>query len=162
MLNYRSTAIAFGLLVLPVELFAADELHLGFELGSSLADARYHASANGWSLRRLSEDLPNEWAVDGANGGLFVCDNRVLAVRRNFEGTLDDFALMVEHATRTRGLPKTTIVTFMAGNVRVSNIDSRYDAEDGSGALIQLNSTDGNVGISTNVWSAEACEEPRE
>ena len=141
---------------------AANELQLGFELGIQLDDARNYASANGWSLRPSSEHLPNEWVVEGTDGSLFVCDNRVVAVRRNFEGTLDEFASMVGHTTRTLGSPETTIVTFMAGNVRVSNIDTRYDAEDGSGVLIQLNSIDGIIGISTNVWSAEDCAEPNE
>ncbi|MEM8536694.1 MAG: hypothetical protein AAGF56_02415 [Pseudomonadota bacterium] len=158
----RSTLFTVALIFLPIEMCAADELQLGFELGIQLDDARNYASANGWSLRPMSADLPNEWVVDGTDGSLFICENRVLAVRRNFEGTLDIFASMVVNATGTRGLPETTIVTFMVGNVRISNIDARYDAEDGSGLLIQLNSTDGNIGILTNVWSAEDCSEPRE
>lgn len=157
MLKIRSTFFTLSLIVLPIELFAADDLQLGFELGSQLADARNNASKNGWSLRRLSADLSNEWIVEGVNGGLFVCDNKVMAVRRNFEGNLDDFASMVRNTTITRGPPETTVVTFMAGKVRISNIDARYEAEDGSGASIQLHSTEGKVGISTNVWSAEDC-----
>ena len=157
MLKFRSTSFALGLIVLPIELSAADELQLGFKLGSQLADARSYASANGWSLRLLSDDLPNEWIVEGTDGGVFVCNNRVLAIRRHLEGNLDDFASMVRDATITRGPPEMTVVTFMAGNVRISNIDARYEAEDGSGVSIQLSSTDGKVGISTNVWSAEDC-----
>ncbi|RBW41077.1 hypothetical protein DS901_18440 [Loktanella sp. D2R18] len=157
MLKFSNTFVTFGLIALPIQLFAADELQLGFELGSILPDARAYASANGWALRRLSEDLPNEWVVEGADGGLFVCDNTVLAVRRNFEGNVDDFASMVLETTIARGAPETNIVTFLAGNVRISNIDARYESEDGSGVQIQLHSTDGKVGISTNVWSAEGC-----
>lgn len=155
---FHSTFLTFSLLAFPNVMFAADELQLGFKLGSQLTDARSHASANGWSLRLLSEDLPNEWIVEGADGGLFVCDNRVLAVRRHLKGNIDNFASMVRDATISQGSPDTTVVTFMSGNVRISNIDARYEAEDGSGYSIQLHSTDGNVGISTNFWSAERCE----
>ena len=64
MLKFRNTFVNFGLIALPIQLFAADELQLGFELGSILPDARAYASANGWALRRLSEDLQNEWVVE--------------------------------------------------------------------------------------------------
>lgn len=158
MSKFRSAFLTLSLLFLPTVTFAAGELHLGFKLWSQLTDARSHAAANGWSLRLLSEDLPNEWIVEGAGGSLFVCGDRVLAVRRHLEGTLDDFASMVHEATISQGSPETTVVTFMAGNVRISNIDARYEAEDGSGYLIQLRSTDGSVGVSTNFWSGERCE----
>lgn len=154
-----STLCTVGLISLSIEMCAADELKLGFELGIRLDDARNYVSANGWSLRPLSEGLPNEWVVEGTSVGLFVCEDRVVAVRRNFAGNLDDFASMVGSTTISLGPPETTIVTFKSGSMRVSNIDARFDAEDGSGVLIQLSSTDGKIGILTNVWSAQGCAE---
>jgi hypothetical protein len=64
-----------------------------FKLGSSLDEARRISSERGWKVRVLSPDLPGQWYVDGAEVGLFVCDNnQIAAVTKTRDGGVDEFA----------------------------------------------------------------------
>ncbi len=115
----------------------------GFEFGSSLADARAHAAANGWSLRHVSPELPMWWEVDGSNISLGVCGGIVGSVGRNFAGDLHDFTSIVWDLTRKWGKPvDTTIITLNAGAAKISNIDAHFEKEDGSKIFVQFSKTD--------------------
>ncbi len=160
--QFRKTLTFCSLMIMSPAMVVAEDLVLGFQLGGTLSQAHDHATSNGWVLHPLSKYLPKEWVVDGGGAGLFVCEDRVLAIRRTFEGSVDQFAIMVQDVTLKRGLPKTSIVTFMAGNVRMSNIDARFEADDGSGVLVQLSSTSGKAKISTNVWSGIDCHDQQD
>ncbi|MDA4848287.1 hypothetical protein [Hoeflea poritis] len=136
-----------------------DDLLLGFELGSTVEQAERHARSQDWKIEPLSPHLPREWKVVGAEAGLFVCEGRVLAVRRQLEGGLDEFAAMVQRMPAYLGKPTTQVATFMAGVTRISTVDTRFEEMDDIGASIQLSSTDGKIGLNTNVWLSVECSD---
>ncbi|WP_299657727.1 hypothetical protein [uncultured Tateyamaria sp.] len=138
-------------------MLSAEDLHLGFEIGGTLEQARIHAYSNGWTLRPLPEELQRIWVIDGVDADLYICKNRVLAVRRQFDGGIDEFTKLVQQVQRDKGLPDTNVITFRSGVRRISNVDARFEVDDGTEILVQLSSIDGEVGVSTNVWLAEAC-----
>lgn len=143
--------------ILPTELTASEDFLLGFELGGTIKQAHNHALSKNWRLRPRSEHLPNEWIVEGANGELLTCDDKVLAVRRQFEGGIDKFTKLVEAVQLERGSPKTTIVARHTPLGRISTIDARFKSDDTSELLIQLRGTDDTVQVRTDFFSGAEC-----
>ncbi len=134
-----------------------------FELGSSLDEAQQHASSRGWQLVRLPPELPDQWTVEGNTGakiGLFLCDDTVASIHQYKPGDLDEFANIVFGLRILRGKPNTQIMTFMAGATRISNIDVRFAELDGLNVNVQLSSTAGRLGISTNYLREGQCQKP--
>lgn len=152
-----STLAAFGLALTSSEILAAEDLLLGFQLGDTMEQAKVHAKSNGWVLQALSDDLQRVWVIEGVDADLYVCKNRVLAVRREFLGGLDEFATLVQEVQFEQGVPETRVITFRSGSRRISNVDARFQADNGTTTLVQLSSIDGEVGVSTNVWFPDVC-----
>lgn len=137
---------------------AADEANLqGFHLGSSLSEAQQYAVSRGWSLRRLSADLPGEWTVQETGLGLFVCDGKVAAVRKSVAGGVDEFAASVAKLRKELGEPKTEIAAFPAGTKKISNITASFDQRLPYSVSVQLSSTDGHLAIGINYSRADIC-----
>ncbi len=84
--NKSSALSALIALFSSTTMLNAEDLLLGFELGGTLEQAHAHASSNGWTLRPIHDDLKRIWLIVGVDADLYVCENRVLAVRREFEG----------------------------------------------------------------------------
>jgi len=134
----------------------------GFRLGGSFEDAKRHARAQGWQLVSIAPELPGQWQVKGsaqAQISLFVCADKVASVSVFKPGDLDDFATLVaELQIALRQLnPEVKIITFRAGATRISNIDVHFAEWDGHRLSVQLSSTDGCLGISTNYYSRDVC-----
>ncbi|MBB4120931.1 hypothetical protein [Martelella radicis] len=141
------------------------ELPGGFEIGRSLDEAKHHASMQGWRLVRLSPELPGQWIVEGnAHGkiGLFVCGHVISGVHKYASGDLDEFARIVMELQRThrKTEPDMQVATFFAGATRISNVDVRFADLDGLSVNVQLSSTDGRLGISTNYFRKGECPNP--
>jgi hypothetical protein len=98
MYNAQKMLTAIGLLLVPQAVLAASkDILLGFELGGSIDRASEHAESQGWRLLPLESDtLQRIWIIEGANADLYVCDDIVLAVRRDYQGGIDKFASLVQ------------------------------------------------------------------
>ncbi len=131
----------------------------GFVLGSSFEKAQEYAASREWTLKQEIPSQPKEWSVLEAHIGLFICGNKVVAVRRYALGGVDEFASIVWDLQLTRGEPTTQIVTFMSGSTRISNIDTQFFDTDGTEIKIQLQSIAGRVGVSTNHVGNLECAE---
>lgn len=141
------------------------ELPGGFELESSLDEAQQHASSRGWQLVRLSPELPGQWEVAGDTGaevGLFVCGDTVTSVHQYKPGDLDEFARIVTELriARRQMEPAIQVVTFMAGAAQISNVDVKFAELGGIKVKVQLSSTGGRLGISTNYSMGGECQKP--
>ncbi|MBN2740208.1 MAG: hypothetical protein JXR35_04825 [Rhodobacteraceae bacterium] len=137
----------------------------GFKLGSSLEEAKRHASSRGWELVRPSPELPGQWEVEGNTGaevGLFVCDDTVTSVHQYKPGDLDEFARIVTdlRITRRQMEPNIQVVTFAAGATQISNVDVKFAELGGHKVNVQLSSTGGRLGISTNYFIGGGCPKP--
>lgn len=141
------------------ELARADTVNgpSDFKLGSSLADAQRISLDKGWKVRALSPDLPGQWFVDGADVGLFVCDDKIGAVTKTRDGGVDEFASIVSGLFMDHGKPDTTIVTFMSGQTKISSIDARFASSGGESISMQLQSIDGHLRITMNRASEKVC-----
>lgn len=132
----------FGLFVASVAPAAADNLG-GFVLGGSFEAAQQHALEHGWKLVPLSENLPGQWIVEGANLSMFVCDETVSSINERLEGDLEEFAALVFSMQIEFGKPDIQVLSLPSGIGVISTIDARFDTENG-GAMVQLQSIDGH------------------
>ena len=137
----------------------------GFKLGSSLEEAQRHASSRGWELVRLSPELPSQWEVEGNTGaevGLFICDDTVTSVHQYKPGDLDEFARIFTdlRIARRQMEPIIQVVTFAAGAAQISNVDVKFAELGGHKVNVQLSSTGGRLGISTNYFIGGGCPKP--
>jgi hypothetical protein len=130
-----------------------------FELGSSLDEARRISSQRGWNVRVLSPELPGQWYVDGAEVGLFVCDNnQIAAVTKTRDGGVDEFASIVFYSFTVKyGRPETTVVAFPLGLNTVSSIDSRFAPAGRESVSVQLQSIGGHSRVTVNRASETSC-----
>lgn len=129
----------------------------GFRLGSSLAEAKQHASDKGWMLRELHSELPGNWVVEGQEIGLFVCEDRITAITETRDGDVDAFALLVADHRRQHGDPVTKISSFTIGPKRISNIDASFTAASGDEVVVQLAGNAGHLKISVTFRLSQAC-----
>ncbi|XAT60264.1 hypothetical protein GN278_05190 [Rhodobacteraceae bacterium Araon29] len=138
------------------------ELPGGFKLGSSLDEARQHSSSRGWELAQFSPEQPWQWIVEGSAEtqiGLFVCGDKVTGVHQYQPGDLDEFADIVLGFIFSHGQPDIQVITFMAGGTKISNVDARFTEFEGLNVNVQLSSTAGRLGISTNYFKVGECTE---
>lgn len=131
-----------------------DDLH-GFELDQRFADARKNATARGWELKK-SPAFPSEWVVSGTDFSLYICDDKIAAVRMHRVGTLDDFALIVDELQAKHGQPTTSVSTFMAGAIRISTIAANFTGNS-SKIKVQLSSSDEKLSLTANFISNLRC-----
>lgn len=132
----------------------------GFEIGTSFADAQRHAEAKGWQLSQFSPDMPGEWRVDGTNLGLYACNDRIVAIRKNLEGSIDEFAEIVMMLRSRHGEPSMQALSFPIGTHTISNIDARFAPNDrGTSVAVQLSSLDGKPSINMNYYSELGCSD---
>ncbi|WP_312361263.1 hypothetical protein [Agrobacterium sp.] len=144
----------FGASLVLAEQF--DDL-LGFELGGTLREARKHAVSKGWQLKQLSAELPDEWMVDGTNLSLFICDDKIGAIRKQSAGGLDEFVSIVSELQAKYGTPQTKIGSFMAGRARVSDIRANFSGPEALNVSVGFSSTDGHLGIHVNFLYNDSC-----
>ena len=131
----------------------------GFAFCTNLEQAQEYAASKNWRMFQLSPALPGEWLIEGTNIGLFLRNNKVMAIRRKIDGGLDEFASIILELQIKWGKPDIQIVSFYSGIVQISNIDTEFNTSDGQGIKVQLSSIAGKVGISTNHWSKVKCDE---
>lgn len=137
----------------------ADRLR-GFSLESSFDDALENAEARGWSVVPLSEDLPGQWQVEGADMNLYVCRNRVLGITERLPGGFEEFVDLVWQTQIAFGQPDVKVVSFRSGAAHISSMDARFPDGDG-GVTVQLQSIDGKLGLTVNHYSSMDCTEDR-
>jgi hypothetical protein len=130
----------------------------GFAFCTTLKQAQQYATSQNW---RMSQILPGEWLIDGTNIGLFIRDNKVMAVRRQIDGGLDEFASIVFRLQRKWGKPDIQIAALNSGGGQISNIDTKFNTSEGQGIKVQFSSVNGKIGIFTNHWSKVNCDETK-
>ncbi|MFV0475762.1 MAG: hypothetical protein ACK5MQ_16385 [Pikeienuella sp.] len=144
--------LAFNLIAAPVSAFEPDEFHLGFELGGSIEKAQEHARSRGWTLRNLSGAFSDDWSVEGANATIYMCDDEIDAVGREFAGGVDEFAIIADKLGWAMREPRTSVSTSMTDGVRLSYVNTTFKQHDGAGVSVQLASRDGRTSINTIIW----------
>lgn len=147
---------AFGLFVAPFAHAADPEDLGGFMLGSSFEAAQQHALDQDWELVLLSEELPQQWTVEGANLSLSVCNGVVSSVSKKSEGDLEEFAALVFSTQLKFGKPDIQILHLHSGIGDISTIDVRFDTDSG-GVTVQLQSIGGGRILSVNHWIETEC-----
>lgn len=156
----RIALAIIGLLLYPLELFAADDRTLGFILGSTKEQAIIHAQSNGWELQpRLGDPNQSLWMVVGTNGVIEFCKSNVLSVTRTYEGGVDEFVVLEAKIRREilNGLPQTQIMQLRSNGKEISLIDAEFSAKDGSQTIVRLSSADRHVEVLSITWSRHAC-----
>jgi hypothetical protein len=99
----------------------------------------------------------------GVKVSLYVCDDTVASVHQYKPGDLDEFARIVTNLqiARRQMEPNIKVVTSLAGATRISNVDVRFAELDGHKVNVQLSSTAGRLGISTNyIMGGGGCPKP--
>lgn len=149
-------AAAFGL-VASLAAHADNPEDLGgFMLGGSFEAAQRHALGQEWKLVPISDNLPGQWTVEGANLSLFVCNGIVSSVSEKLEGDLEEFAALVFSMQAEFGKPDIQILSLNSGIGDISTIDAHFDAVD-DGATVQLQSVGGKRTFSVNHWIEFEC-----
>lgn len=97
-----------------------------------------------------------------AEVGLFVCDDTVTSVHQYKPGDLDEFARIVTdlRIARRQMEPNIQVVTFAVGATQISNVDVKFAELGGHKVNVQLSSTGGRLGISTNYFMGGGCPKP--
>lgn len=124
-----------------------------FRLGSSLEEARRHATSHGWKLDQLSPQFPWVWVVEEQKIFLNFCSGAISSITQNTSGSLAEFSQLVFEFEISRGKPEIKVDTFLSGGVRFTDISARFPDVDGLGISVRLDSIAGRHSIKTNYFT---------